>query len=54
MAEELQGQLEDLDVELIEGSGGIFLVQADGREVYSKKVTGRFPAPGEVAAAIGA
>ena len=49
----MKGQFDDLDVELIEGSGGVFLVHADGRQVYSKKDTGRFPEPGEVAKAIG-
>ena len=49
----MKGQFEDLDVELIEGSGGVFVVTADGRQVYTKKETGRFPEPGEVAKAIG-
>ena len=38
---------------LIEGSGGIFDVIVDGRLVYSKKETGRFPEPGEVSGMIG-
>jgi selenoprotein W-related protein len=33
---------------LIKGSGGIFDVMVDGRNVYSKFETGRFPEPGEV------
>lgn len=33
---------------LIKGSGGIFDVTVDGRNVYSKFETGRFPEPGEV------
>ena len=33
---------------LIEGSGGVFDVTVDGRLVYSKDQTGRFPQPGEV------
>jgi len=52
LAEELQGQFENLDVQMIEGSGGVFVVNADGRQVYSKKDTGRFPEPGEVGKAI--
>ncbi len=31
------------DVRLIESSGGVFEVVADGRPVYSKKSTGEFP-----------
>jgi selenoprotein W-related protein len=33
---------------LIAGSGGVFDVRVDGRLVYSKHNTGRFPEPGEV------
>lgn len=33
---------------LIKGSGGIFDVRVDGRLVYSKFETERFPEPGEV------
>ena len=53
MADELKGQYEELDVDLIEGGGGVFDVTVDGRQVYSKKDTGRFPEPGEVAKLIG-
>lgn len=38
--------------QLIEGSGGVFDVHADGKQVWDKKVTGRFPEPGEVTANI--
>ncbi|MCG8590980.1 MAG: Rdx family protein [Proteobacteria bacterium] len=34
--------------ELIRGDNGVFDVVADGRLVYSKDETGRFPDPGEV------
>lgn len=37
---------------LIKGGGGIFEVKLDGELIFSKKQTGRFPAPGEVAATI--
>jgi selenoprotein W-related protein len=33
---------------LTSGSGGIFDVRVDGKVVYSKHTTGRFPEPGEV------
>lgn len=35
-------------VELIPGSGGAFEVIADGKTVFSKADTGRFPKSGEV------
>jgi len=35
-------------VELIGGSGGIFDVRVDGRLIFSKKETGRFPENGEI------
>jgi selT/selW/selH-like putative selenoprotein len=37
---------------LIKGSGGVFEVKADGDLVFSKAALGRFPEPGEVAAAL--
>jgi selenoprotein W-related protein len=36
------------NVELIEGSGGIFDVVQDGRKIYSKHDTGRFPEHDEI------
>ena len=38
----------EVDSELIAGSGGIFDVIVDGKKIYSKFETGRFPNPGEV------
>ncbi|NLG44390.1 MAG: SelT/SelW/SelH family protein [Phycisphaerae bacterium] len=38
---------------LIEGSGGVFEVKADGRLIFSKAETGRFPEPGEILSALG-
>jgi selenoprotein W-related protein len=34
--------------ELVKGTDGVFDVVADGKLVYSKHRTGRFPDPGEV------
>ena len=34
--------------ELIEGSGGVFDVTVDGKLIYSKHATGRFPDHDEV------
>jgi selT/selW/selH-like putative selenoprotein len=37
---------------LVKGSGGVFEVTMDNQVIFSKKQTGRFPMPGEVAAAL--
>jgi len=37
-----------IDSKLIEGSNGIFDVRVDGKLVYSKKETGRFPDDAEI------
>ncbi len=42
-----------VDARLTKGSGGVFDVVVDGRLVFSKSVTGRFPEPGEVPGLIG-
>ena len=49
---ELKADHPALDAELIRGGGGIFDVEVDGRLVFSKHQTGRFPNPGEVASLI--
>ena len=36
--------------ELVRGDNGIFDVEVDGRRIYSKKQTGRFPAHEEILA----
>jgi selenoprotein W-related protein len=41
-----------IDAQLIKGRGGIFDVVADGKLVYSKHATGRFPEEDEVVEAI--
>ena len=46
MAAELKAALQ-VPSTLIPGRGGIFEVTVDGRVVYSKAETGRFPRPGE-------
>ncbi|MCH8264587.1 MAG: Rdx family protein [Proteobacteria bacterium] len=38
--------------ELIGGGGGVFDVVVDGRLIFSKHQTGRFPEPGEIAGLI--
>lgn len=37
-----------VESKLKEGSGGVFIVTVDGKIVYNKKETGRFPNDGEV------
>ncbi len=52
MVAELQAAFADLDIELVRGRGGVFTVTVDGREVWNKRETGRFPNPGEIVAAL--
>ena len=42
----------DVEVRLVEASGGMFEVSVDGTRVFSKKAVGRHAAPGEVLKAI--
>lgn len=42
-----------LEAKLTKGSGGVFDVVVDGKLVFSKRDTGRFPEPGEVARLLG-
>jgi selenoprotein W-related protein len=37
------------EVQLIPGSGGVFTVCADGKQIFSKHETGRFPNDEEIA-----
>jgi selenoprotein W-related protein len=39
-----------VNAKLVKGSGGIFDVVADGKKVFSKHETGRFPEPDEIVA----
>ena len=47
MADEINKAF-NAEVTLVPGGGGVFDVIADGKLVYSKDNTGRFPEPGEV------
>ena len=47
MAEELRGTF-GAEANLIPGKDGIFDVIVDGKLVFTKSETGRFPNPGEV------
>jgi selenoprotein W-related protein len=40
-------------VSLVPSSGGVFEVRLNGRDIYSKKATGRFPDQNQIVAQIG-
>jgi len=42
----------DVQIKLIESSGGVFEVAVDGRPVFSKKASRRHAEPGEVLQAV--
>lgn len=44
----LEREFKDAEIDLVEGSGGIFEIDVDGKRVFSKKKLGRFPEDGEV------
>lgn len=45
---ELKASFADVEVELVESRGGAFEVSLDGKPVYSKLATKRFPAYQEI------
>ena len=45
--------MENVSVELVRSSGGVFEVSLDGKTLFSKKGLGRVPMPGEVSALLG-
>ena len=49
-AERVSAELKSkgIKVDLIKGSNGVFDVEIDGKVVYSKHTTGRFPNRGEL------
>ena len=47
MAAEIRKQT-GVDSELVRGSGGIFVVSVDNKQIFSKKETGRFPTELEI------
>lgn len=52
MADTIRREL-GVEPKLVEGSGGIFDVKVDGRLIYSKHQTGRFPEDEEILSALG-
>ncbi len=53
MAAAFADRFDDVEVELIDSSGGAFEVTVDGRLVYSKLATGEHPTHEEIFDAIG-
>jgi selenoprotein W-related protein len=47
VAAEIVGEFQS-QPEMTKGSGGIFVVTLDGKVIWDKKQTGRFPDPGEI------
>lgn len=47
MAATLKKEL-GIDSELVRGSGGIFVVNVDGKPIFSKRDEGRFPSEREI------
>ena len=47
MAAEIKKQL-GVDSQLVRGSGGIFVVSVDNKQIFSKKDEGRFPSEKEI------
>jgi selenoprotein W-related protein len=43
-------KIQGTDVQLVPGKNGIFEIKKNGKIIYSKEETGRFPKPGEVTA----
>ncbi|MBU8921661.1 MAG: Rdx family protein [Bacteroidales bacterium] len=52
MEAELRDVFDDIDVELIDGRGGVFDVHVDEELIYSKHETGRFPDDDEIVSII--
>ena len=42
-----------MEPELVKGDSGVFDVHVDGRRIYSKDETGRFPDPDEILRQLG-
>jgi selenoprotein W-related protein len=48
LEEELKFHYDNIDVTLIEGSGGVFDVYFNNELIFSKKLLKRFPVKGEI------
>jgi selenoprotein W-related protein len=55
VGEILQAMKNDVErAVLVPSGGGVFDIRVDGKTVYSKSETGRFPEPGEAPQIVGA
>jgi selenoprotein W-related protein len=48
LAAELKQTFPDVEIRLVQSSGGVFEVTVDGNLVFSKKAAGRHAEPGEI------
>jgi selT/selW/selH-like putative selenoprotein len=48
LADEIKKNINDVNIELIKGSGGDFEVVKDGQLIFSKRKEGRFPESSEI------
>lgn len=48
MEKEIKNVYNDANIDLIVGSGGNFIVEVDGKVIFSKRDIGRFPNNGEI------
>ena len=48
LAQEIKNNINDVEIEYIKSSGGVFEVEKDGKLIYSKRQTGRFPEASEI------
>ena len=48
MAEEIGEKYPEVEVECVPGSAGIFKIIMDGKVLFDKKMTGRYPEEGEI------
>jgi len=48
LAEQLRSRYDDIEVELIKSSGGVFEIHREGELIFSKLQIGRFPENAEI------
>jgi selT/selW/selH-like putative selenoprotein len=48
LADEIKKNIDNVKIEFIKGSGGVFEVEKDGQLIFSKRKEGRFPIPSEI------
>ena len=48
VAAEIEEKYPEVEVECVPGSAGIFKIIMDGKVLFDKKITGRYPEEGEI------